>query len=261
MINKKFENVLIASDWDGTLCWNNAFSEENQNAIKRFINGGGFFTVASGRTFDFLKDIPIETNTYHICLNGAYIADTKSGDVLYSKSCDQKIFDIIKSVLEGGDEFENLSLIVASDERRYSDILHYSVSDFSDNFVALKEIKVAKFLLRAKDLPSAEKALERIRALDLGEYVMERSWVTGFEFLHKENLKGVAIRRLAKAIGAKKIIAVGDYENDISMIKAADVGYAVANAVKPLLEAADRITVHCSESAIAKIISDLEAEN
>ncbi|MBR0360470.1 MAG: HAD hydrolase family protein, partial [Clostridia bacterium] len=52
-------------------------------------------------------------------------------------------------------------------------------------------------------------------------------------------------------------ICVGDYENDISMIEVADKGYAVSNAIEPVLKAADYVTVSNTESAIAKIISEI----
>ena len=41
------------------------------------------------------------------------------------------------------------------------------------------------------------------------------------------------------------------------MITAADLGYAVGNAVDSLKLVADRITVHACDSAIARIIEEL----
>jgi hydroxymethylpyrimidine pyrophosphatase-like HAD family hydrolase len=57
-----------------------------------------------------------------------------------------------------------------------------------------------------------------------------------------------------------KTVAVGDYENDLDMIKMAGIGYAVANACPALKAIADRITVSNDEHAIAKIIDDLDKE-
>ena len=54
-----------------------------------------------------------------------------------------------------------------------------------------------------------------------------------------------------------KTVAVGDFENDVSMIKAAGIGYAVANAKDCAKAAADRITVSNDEHAIAAIIAEL----
>ena len=60
--------------------------------------------------------------------------------------------------------------------------------------------------------------------------------------------------------GASHLVCVGDYENDIPMIKAADIGYAVGNAVPPLKAVADRVTVDCRDHALAHIIGELEKE-
>ena len=52
-------------------------------------------------------------------------------------------------------------------------------------------------------------------------------------------------------------MCVGDFENDISMIKEADIGYAVGNAADELKAVADRITVNAADGAIAKIIYEI----
>jgi hydroxymethylpyrimidine pyrophosphatase-like HAD family hydrolase len=64
---------------------------------------------------------------------------------------------------------------------------------------------------------------------------------------------------MAKLLGIdmKNTVAVGDYNNDVSMIRAAGKGFAVANAVPEAKEAADFITVSNEESAIAAIVSAL----
>ena len=55
-----------------------------------------------------------------------------------------------------------------------------------------------------------------------------------------------------------RTVAIGDYNNDISMIKAAGVGIAVANAVEEAKAVADIVTVSNEEHAIAKIIEGIE---
>jgi hydroxymethylpyrimidine pyrophosphatase-like HAD family hydrolase len=60
-------------------------------------------------------------------------------------------------------------------------------------------------------------------------------------------------------IDPARTVAVGDYNNDIGMFKAAGLGVAVSNACQAALKAADRITVSNEEHAIAQIISDLES--
>ncbi len=57
-------------------------------------------------------------------------------------------------------------------------------------------------------------------------------------------------------IPMEKTIAVGDNLNDLSMIEAAGLGVAVGNAVQPLKNAADFVTVTNTDGAIAKIIEE-----
>ena len=74
--------------------------------------------------------------------------------------------------------------------------------------------------------------------------------------------KGKGARMLADILGGVKLlVCAGDYENDISMIEQADIGYAVANAHPSVKAAADRVTKReCLEGAIAEIIYDLDKE-
>ena len=72
--------------------------------------------------------------------------------------------------------------------------------------------------------------------------------------------KGTSIEKLSEIlkIDKSKIIAVGDYDNDVAMFNAAGVSVAVSNACDKAKEAADYITVSNEENAIAQVIYDLE---
>lgn len=94
-----------------------------------------------------------------------------------------------------------------------------------------------------------------------GEFDFIRSERSLYEILPKGIDKGTVLPLLAKHLGISmdKTIAVGDYNNDIGMIRAAGLGIAVANAVDGVKAAADHVTVSNEESAIARIISDIES--
>ena len=81
-----------------------------------------------------------------------------------------------------------------------------------------------------------------------------------YEILPKGVSKGNLLLKLADLLGIdrNKTIAVGDYDNDISMVKCAGIGYAVSNARDSVKEVADKITVSNEENAIAAIIEELE---
>jgi Cof subfamily protein (haloacid dehalogenase superfamily) len=94
-----------------------------------------------------------------------------------------------------------------------------------------------------------------------GEFDFIRSERSLYEILPKGIDKGTVLPLLAKHLGISmdKTIAVGDYNNDIGMIRAAGLGIAVANAVDSVKAVADHVTVSNEESAIARIIYDVES--
>ena len=53
-------------------------------------------------------------------------------------------------------------------------------------------------------------------------------------------------------------IGIGDNENDLALVKMANVGVAVSNAVDEVKEVADFITVDNNSSAIAAVIYALD---
>jgi HAD superfamily hydrolase (TIGR01484 family) len=105
------------------------------------------------------------------------------------------------------------------------------------------------------------RAIEReLRAHPLADkFEFIRSERSLFEILPKGVDKGLSITKLAEylKIDIKKTIAVGDYNNDVPMLKAAGLGVAVSNACREALDAADLVTVSNEEDAIARIIYDL----
>ena len=96
-------------------------------------------------------------------------------------------------------------------------------------------------------------------------YNFDFSWSEGLEIHPKGSGKGDLLREMLPLLAENghpihTTICAGDYENDLSMMEAVDIGYAVANAIPPVKAAAKRITVSNNDSAIAKIIADIEAE-
>ena len=68
------------------------------------------------------------------------------------------------------------------------------------------------------------------------------------------------VRSRAELLGIdmEKTVAIGDYDNDISMFRAAKLGIAVENACDAAKKAADLITVSNEEHAIAQVIYNIE---
>ncbi len=77
---------MIVTDLDGTLLNDEKeISEDNAKAISEFIDGGGKFAIATGRSYEsgleYIKKA--NTNTPSILFNGGMIVDNLTGDVIW----------------------------------------------------------------------------------------------------------------------------------------------------------------------------------
>lgn len=68
--------------------------------------------------------------------------------------------------------------------------------------------------------------------------------------------KAIAIKELAREVGADRIVAFGDNLNDIPMLEIADVGVAMGNGVDEVKRVADVVTGLNTEDAVARFILD-----
>lgn len=86
--------------------------------------------------------------------------------------------------------------------------------------------------------------------------------ITEIEAFPEGATKAKAIRRLARRVGADRIVVFGDNLNDLSMMRAADWGVAVANAVPETKAAADELIGSNAADSVARyILEDLTMHN
>ena len=76
--------------------------------------------------------------------------------------------------------------------------------------------------------------------------------------MNKKAHKGAAVQKLAEELGISQaeVMAIGDNENDLTMVKYAGLGVAMANATENVKQAADVITASNEEDGVAKVIND-----
>ena len=76
-----------------------------------------------------------------------------------------------------------------------------------------------------------------------------------------EHQREPSINEIAEYLNVdiNKTVAIGDFDNDVEMLKVARLGIAVSNASEKVLAVADDVTVSNEEHAIAQIIADIES--
>ncbi len=253
----KFDKYLIVTDYDGSLADRGEISPENAEAILHFQQNGGLFTIASGRPAEFLyeKRGSVVPNAPLVALNGTLICDPETLEPIAEFPLDEGALDAICLIAET----TSVEQITIYPKGRESAIWHrdsgVDVRAFFENIP--RPWYKGIFIQHAQHTPEVISAAKRLFPT---QYHFDCSWAEGVEINAPDAGKGECLHVLRS--WAKRedltIIGVGDYENDLSLIRMADIGVAVENAVPALKAAADRVTVRCTDHAIAKIISELE---
>ncbi len=265
---ERISDILIVTDVDGTLLREaDGLSAENREAIKRFTDKGGHFTVSTGRAIEaarlVLEDSIINAPSIHI--NGGYLYDWQKDEVIepnylssYTKFSVNKLMENFKNcdchfvcqgssinLLTGG---KYLKKYIPKREIKFFD---GKVTDVPDD--------IYKFIVCCdpENMPEIRRFAESIFSRDVN---IIQSSPFFLEILPRDNSKGKALCRLCDRMGipVENSVAVGDYENDIDMITAAGIGAAVDNAAEEVKKAADIVLPRCEENAIMHLICFLE---
>jgi len=111
----------------------------------------------------------------------------------------------------------------------------------------------------AERMAEVRSALEPVSA---GRCELAHSYAHYLEISRAGVNKGVALGRLAATLGLEpgQVMAVGDGENDLSMLRYAGLGVAVANAVPALAAVAARVTTAPYGAGVAEAVRAVLAE-
>lgn len=256
-MNKRYDGCLICTDMDGTLLTTDkVLSRENAEAIKRFQLGGGLFTAATGRYWDFLdcyRDVFVP-NTLVVSLNGCVVSEYGTNRIVRYTEMDRACFDEAEYVF---DSCPQLKTLLVNTSGGFVPINRGEVSKIYDIDPSPCN-KVYKMTYMADPY---EELTEETRAFFVpfakGRYHCERSWPGGMEYYPLDGGKHNAVMWLKEHTHSDKLICVGDYENDIGMLRCADMGVAVSNALGCVHAAADVTLCSNDENAIAALIERL----
>ncbi len=264
----KFDGILICTDLDGTLLRNDGtISLENISAIEFFKSEGGTFTFVTGRMPFYTSDFynAVKPNAPFGCVNGGGLYDYIAEKYIWMCPMKDDAVELIRCV---DNKFPDVGIQVNTFYKTYFCKENPTMENFRkatklDKIVCdYTEINepIAKVIFGSEsneEILEIEKNLLSHPMAEKFDFV--RSERTLFEILPKGSGKGCAVKKLCEYlnIDINKTVAIGDYNNDISMLQAARLGIAVSNACPDVLKAADRITVSNEEHAIQKVINDL----
>ena len=264
---------LIALDLDGTIISNAVdYSEKTVEVINAAAEKGVNVAVCTGRV---LGEIPqairdIEGVRYFITSNGSSIIN-KAGNIIYSDTIEKDVAEEVLEILSEYDVLIDLYIdgkgyMQSSDLEKLE---HYNVTDGFDEVLRTSRVLKDDIMAFYRETdPSLEKinlffadkkergeAMYRISRLDIPPriaYSMEYN----LEITSNTCCKGQGLTYLADLLGVRmsEVMAIGDSNNDISMLKLAGVSVAMGNSPKSVKDTAVYVTDTCENDGAVKAI-------
>ncbi len=260
----KFQNVLIASDFDGTLKDDNGvITDDVKDAIKAFITNGGRFTVCTGRIHQgFHLYDPEYINAPVLLGNGAMAYDYERNEVIFNDAIGEEGLEAVNDILANFPdvpiEFYNINKVCAVNINEHSEH-HFTSQDIDFHNVKSPEeapLPWTKVMIAAHGCSKeVQEILEKHPEVNYlkttGDYV---------EILKKGVDKGTGLLKLAIALGIdhNNVYAAGDGYNDVEMLIAAKGGFVPENGSAEALSVADYVTRSNNDGCIAHAIEILD---
>lgn len=267
MLELKYK--LVAIDMDGTLLNSEKqISERTRKAIENAKIQGTHIVICTGRILKsalyYSESLGLKNPL--IACNGAIIVD-EDRNVIYEKALERekireisnlaKLEDIYCHFYDKSNFYSNIrSKEVLKFYNEGSEEVNIAVNVFDDieEIMEVQDLNVYKFIFIDNNRDKLNKLREKLDKL--GNINTTSSWINNIEAMGLNVSKGEALKVLCKKLNIEpeEVIAIGDSENDLSMLKFAGLGVAMENGDKLIKEYSDHITDSNDENGVAKVI-------
>ena len=272
MENKR-KYKIVASDLDGTLLnKEQTVSEENLRAIAQMNSFGVEFVPTTGRGMNEIDPLLINSPDirYIITSNGAVVFDKKVGKPIITRYISRdavrltldtlRQYNVFVVVHEGGktyfdkNKYNSEFLSLCGVDPYYGYIIGQfaeGIEDFEGFLLASGEVElICLFFELDEGVHSCKQIFD-----NCGKLCAASPSTNYLEVYSSDAGKGKTLAAFAEKLGVDiaDVIAVGDSNNDATMIEKAGLSLAVANACNALKELADQKICDNSEH-IAKYL-------
>ena len=256
---------LIALDLDGTL--NNDQREitpKTRTALLAAQQQGARVVLASGRQpTGMVREIAaLELERYKglLCAyNGGYILDAQTRQPLYEQAMPSRL---VTPLLEHLAQFPIMTMVDDGIHLYTTDADGFQVQDEScKNHLQLQIVEnladAVDFAPRKMLMAAPEVVLVPLLAEISGPFSEQLAFAQTapfyYEVMEKNVSKANGLAHLCQRLGitADEVMAFGDAQNDLSMLRFAGLGVAMGNACEELKMAADEVTLSNNEDGIA----------
>ncbi len=271
MHNKKPTIYLVAVDMDGTLLHNDkSISDYTINVLRKIVEKGILLVPASGRPLNGMKAAVLNNVKgikYAICSNGAMLMDVqKEKSISETGIPTEKALEALTYLEQfpvavyvhtdrGTFRAEGWEKTGLSEKYPYIRFSEGNVKNLRE-FLRTSGVNVMKMGAFALTDELAQKLLKKgspipgIAFLRTGDGIIE---------LNSTNAsKGNSLYILCEKLGIQleNVLAIGDNENDISMLQAAGISAAMGNAEDDVKQAAKFVAGNNEEDGAAHFLEE-----
>ena len=259
---------MIVLDLDGTLTNNKKeITPRTKQALMQAQTAGVHVVLASGRpTYGIVplaEELKLkESGGYILAFNGGKIIDCSNNKVLFEQKLNEQLVPhLYQEAKKAGMEIltyqgEGIAATNKDDEyvQHEAFINKMPIMQY-DDFLNQLVYPINKCLIVGDPTPLHELELRLAKELE-GKMDVYRSADFFLECVPLGIDKARALDRLISSLGISReeIIACGDGYNDLSMIRFAGLGVAMANAAKDIQSEADFVTLSNEEDGVAHVI-------
>lgn len=263
----KFDGYLILSDMDGTLLNDEReISQENRQAVQYFIQNGGRFSIATGRSKAgmeyFLRDIMV--NAPCVICNGAVVYDFQKGELVRAEAIGQDGYDLAVDLAEKFPEVGiEVSVVDGEYVARGSRITRLHFENVKIPYRPMAPEDIAQPWIKLNLTMEPEKIGRMTAYIDsayAGRFHAQHSAAFFYEILKPGATKGAGARFVCQYLhlDADKMYVVGDGQNDVELLQSTKNCYAPANAHPDILRLNPTLLPNNNEHAIAALIDQLD---
>ena len=268
-----FSGCLLACDIDGTLRANGKINPRNVEKIEYFMSEGGYFSLSTGRTVGAVGPVLsiIKRVSPSVVANGCMIYDYENKKVLDELFLPEDEYYIAKKVLDMG---LNVGIEAHSGETilnlntTQETLDHQEYEWISGEEVTFEEAsryrwnKVVYLFDNDKDLAAVK---ELIAGEGSSSRFIDTSAVIGGRKRNYYEQFPAGVSKASELDKLKKMLkidngcyfAMGDYYNDLEMIKAADISAVPSETPEDIKAYADFVAGRCEDGAVADFIDYL----
>lgn len=266
---------MIALDLDGTLLTSDkTISNANEKALKQLHEAGVKIVICTGRPINaiwrFIEQLGLtEENDYTITFNGSLVVHNSDKKVLFREGLQKYDFDLLYEYCQKVNapldilDYEQVYSITDLKPSKYPEQFHGNIKFDSETFENLSATNTYSKGIVCDDPYLVDEYQAKLTKNMQEKYHIVRSQPKIMEFLAAGMDKAVGLKHLLNYFGCdySNLMAFGDAENDLGMLKAAEVGVVMENANADIKAAGNAVTLNNDADGVAYYVNKYFNQN